>query len=213
MCHTDVCSHRWVDTTACVTHIWSTNVSHRRVFTQVRAGAVCRGRPKEFQWTLETFCLEFSSGVLLLTNCAHRGWQRFGFSQNPVACPSAVFGQTPVRASAIRRGIPKELSEWRSQQDAKDSHAGQTREATSSQTEYGHPRLARPPIEHSGPANLPCVDRSVARPGGADSRNAEWGVVDGSVCRDPYPVGSVDRRVARHAPFGERRRIKSPAAL
>ena len=44
----------------------------------------------------------------------------------------------------------KRVSEWRSQQDAKESHAGQTREATSSQTEYGHPRQARPPIEHRG---------------------------------------------------------------
>ena len=52
--------------------------------------------------------MEFSSGVFLLTNCAHRGWQRFGFSQNPVACPSAVFGQTPARAGAVRRGRPKE---------------------------------------------------------------------------------------------------------
>ena len=40
-----------------------------------RCGPVpsAEGDPKEFQWTLVTFCLKISSGGMLLTSCAHRG--------------------------------------------------------------------------------------------------------------------------------------------
>ena len=133
----------------------------------MRAGAVRRGRPKEFQWTLGTFCLEISSGGMLLASCAHCGWQRFDFHKFP--------WRAPVPSSVRHRCGPVPSAEGDQKSFSKDKSAG---------------RAEKPRRNEAFPP-----DGRVGRGWGA----LKGGQVDGSVCRDLYPMRNKFRECWRQS--------------
>ena len=139
----------------------------------------------------------------------------FGATITFLKFPWRALGRLRLATGAGRcrpQRATKRASEWRSQQDAKESHAGQTREATSSQTEYGHPWLARPPIEQRRRRISPA---SIAALQDQARHNQEMPNGEGSTaaCVETPTLWSVDCRVARDGPVGENWGIKSPATL